>query len=80
MGGEINLSFNRQDTARRTGEIQRITTRNPVYDNSQYHIESYTTTAPRTTDVSSNVYHVSLRPESRISEGEPTTVVYSATD
>lgn len=34
--GEINLNFNRNDTARRTGEVTRISTRNPVYDNSQY--------------------------------------------
>lgn len=34
--GEINMSFNRDETARRTGEVRKISTRNPVYDNSQY--------------------------------------------
>lgn len=34
--GEVNMSFSRGESARRTGEIRKISTRNPVYDNSQY--------------------------------------------
>jgi len=33
--GEINMSFNRSDSAHR-GEVRKISTRNPVYDNSGY--------------------------------------------
>ncbi|WAQ95445.1 FAT4-like protein [Mya arenaria] len=77
--GEINMSFNRADSARHTGEVRKISTRNPVYDNSQYQVvENYGMT-PRSSVANSNVYHVSLRPESR-NEGEATVVYTTSND